>query len=147
MEKKVQFDEDIISGQMVKKSILIWLSIIPLAILNGGFRETVLIPRLGENYAQPISGIILFLWIFFVSLIFISRIGKGSPKTYWKIGVLWVVLTIVFETFLGLSMGDRLTELLKAYDITTGNLWPLVVLFTGITPWLIAKIKKIEKSL
>ena len=128
---------------MVKKSILIWLSIIPLAILNGGFREVFLTPRLEESYAQLISGTILLMLLFFVSFIFIPRIGKGNPKTYWKIGILWVALTIVFETILGIAMGDTLTELLKAYDITTGNLWLLVVLFTGIAPWLVAKIKQI----
>ena len=130
---------------MVKKSILIWLSLIPLGILNGGFREVFLTPRLGENYAQPVSGIILLILLFFGSLILIPRIGKGSPKTYWIIGALWVVLTIIFETVFGLATGDTMMELLKAYDVTTGNLWLLVVLFTGIAPWLVAKIKRIIK--
>jgi len=128
---------------MVKKSILIWLLIIPLAILNGGLREAFLTPRLGESCAQPISGIILIILIFIVSFIFIPRIGKGLPKTYWKIGILWVAMTIVFEIILGLAMGDTFTELLKAYDITTGNLWLLIVLLTGVMPWLVAKIKRI----
>lgn len=127
---------------MLKKSILIWLSIIPLAILNGGLRDAFLTPRLGENWAQPISGIILILLIFIVSFIFIPRIGKGAPKTYWKIGILWVALTIVFETVLGLAMGNTLTELLRAYDVTTGNIWLLVILFIGIAPWLVAKINE-----
>ena len=128
---------------MVRKSVLIWLSIIPLAILNGGLREAFLTPRLGETCAQPVSGIILLILLFLISFIFIPRIGKGTPKTYWKIGILWVILTIVFETILGLAMGDTFTELLKAYDITTGNLWFLIVLSTGIMPWLVAKIKRI----
>jgi len=128
---------------MVKKSILVWLLIIPLAILNGGLREEILIPWIGESCAEPISGIILCLLIFLVSLVFIPKIGKGKPKTYWKIGFLWVVLTIVFETGLGVMMGYDFCELLKAYDITTGNLWLVVVIFTGISPWLVAKIKRI----
>ena len=128
---------------MIKKSILIWLSIIPLAILNGGFREKYLLTWAPENYAVPISGIILCLLIFIVSYIFIPRIGKGKPETYWKIGALWVILTIVFETILGLAMGSTLTELLEAYDVTTGNLWLLIVLLIGIMPWTVAKIKRI----
>ena len=128
---------------MVKKSILIWLSIIPLAILNGALREAFLTPWLGENFAQPISGIILCLLIFIVSLIFIPRIGKGEQKTYWKIGILWIILTIVFETIFGLAVGNSFSELLRAYDITTGNLWLIIVIFIGIAPWLIAKIKRI----
>lgn len=128
---------------MIKKSILIWLSIIPLAILNGGFRGKVLIPWIGKSYAEPVSGIILCLLIFIVAFVFIPRIGKGEQKTYWKIGFFWIALTIVFETMLGLAMGHTFAELIKAYDITTGNLWLLVVLFIGITPWLVAKKKKI----
>jgi hypothetical protein len=125
---------------MIKKSILIWLSIIPLAILNGGLRENFLTPWLRENYAQPVSGIILCLLIFIVSFVFIPRIGKGEAKTYWKIGFLWIGLTLVFETLLGLALGGSFGELLQAYDITTGNIWLIVVIFTGIVPWLIAKI-------
>lgn len=128
---------------MVKKSILTWLSIIPLAILNGGLREAFLNPRLEESQSQIISGLILLSLIFVVSLIFIPRIGKGTKKTYLKIGLLWVTLTVVFETVLGLAMGNSFGELLKAYDITTGNLWLIIVIFTGIVPWLIARIKRI----
>ena len=76
---------------MIKKSILIWLSIIPLAILNGGLREAFLTPRLEESCAQIVSGLILLSLIFFVTLIFIPRIGKGEQKTYWKIGLVWVL--------------------------------------------------------
>jgi hypothetical protein len=128
---------------MIKKSILIWLTIIPLAILNGALRQEILSPWLGETIARPLSGIILCLLIFIVSWILIPRIGKGKQKKYWQIGILWIVLTIVFETILGLTMGNTLAELIKAYDITTGNLWLLVVLFMGIIPWLVAKKKKI----
>jgi hypothetical protein len=126
---------------IVKKSVLIWLSIIPLAILNGVLRQTILTPWLGKSYAQPISGIILCLLIFIVSFVFIPRIGKGESKTYLKIGLLWIVLTLAFETLLVLAMGNSLGEVLKAYDITTGNIWLIVVVFTGIAPWLIAKIR------
>ncbi|MCL2290761.1 MAG: hypothetical protein FWC34_08695 [Bacteroidetes bacterium] len=128
---------------MIKKSILIWLSIIPLAILNGAFREKFLIPWVGETYAKPISGIILCLLIFIVSFIFIPQLGKGRQKTYLKMGILWIALTIVFETILGLAMGNTFVELLRSYDVTTGNLWLLVVLFIGITPWLVVKVRKI----
>ncbi|MCL2327694.1 MAG: hypothetical protein FWC39_04180 [Bacteroidetes bacterium] len=128
---------------MIKKSLLIWLSIIPLAILNGALRQEILSPWLGESIARPLSGVILCLLIFIVSWIFIPRIGKGDQKTYWKIGVVWIASTIVFETILGLAMGNTCAELIQAYDITTGNIWLLVVLFIGVVPWLVVKRKKL----
>lgn len=129
--------------RMIKKSLLIWLSIIPLAILNGALRQEILSPWFGETIARPLSGIILCAMIFIVSWIFIPRIGKGDKKTYWSIAIIWIALTIVFETIVGLTMGNTCAELLQAYDITTGNLWLLVVLFIGIVPWLVAKRKKL----
>ena len=128
---------------MIKKSLLIWLAIIPLAILNGGLREMVINPLIGERYGQPLSCVLLCVFIFVLCWFCISRIGRGTAKTYWIIGLWWIILTILFETGFGLLTGHCFAELLKAYDITSGNLWLLVVLFTGIAPWLSAKVRKI----
>ena len=124
---------------MIKKSLLIWLAIIPLAILNGGFREMVLNPLMGEKYGQPLSAVSLCLIIFVVCWFLIPRIGKGTEETYRIIGLWWILLTVLFETGFGLLTGDTFAELLKAYE----NLWLPVVIFVGIAPWLAAKTRKL----
>ena len=129
---------------MVKKSLFIWLAIIPLAILNGALREEVINPLTGVKYGLPLSGVSLCCIIFTLCWFCIPRIGRGTAKTYWIIGLWWMILTVFFETGFGLLMGNTFAELVKAYDITTGNLWLLCVLFTGTTPRLIAKIKRIK---
>jgi uncharacterized membrane protein YhaH (DUF805 family) len=128
---------------MIKKSLLIWLAIIPLAILNGGLREMLLNPLMGEKYGQMLSCALLCLIIFALCWFCIPRIGRGTAKTYWIIGLWWVILTVLFETGFGLLIGHTFAELVKAYDVATGNLWLLVVLFTGIVPWLTAKTRKL----
>ena len=35
---------------MILKSMLVWLSIIPLAIANGALREELLIPLIGDKF-------------------------------------------------------------------------------------------------
>jgi len=127
---------------MVKKSMLVWLLFVPLAIINGAFREGVLGPWIGERIALPISALILCILVFIVSYIFIPRLGRGSSKTYLTIGALWVLATVIFETVLGLLMGITINEIIDAYNVTTGNLWLIVVIFIGIVPFLIAKIKR-----
>lgn len=128
---------------MIKKSLLIWLSIIPLAILNGGLRDKVITPLIGEIWALPLSGVLLCVMVGILCYFTIPRLGKGTVATYRTIGLLWVVLTIGFETGMGLITGESFRELVKAYDITTGNLWLLVVVFVGIAPWLTAKQRKL----
>jgi hypothetical protein len=128
---------------MLKKSLLIWLALVFLAILNGAFREIVINPLIGAEYGPPISCFSLCFILFILCWFTIPRIGRGTTKTYLTIGLLWVLLTVLFETGLELFTGNTFAGVIKTYDITTGNLWLLVVLFTGIAPWLTAKIRKL----
>jgi hypothetical protein len=129
--------------KILLKSILIWFSICVLAILNGAFRNYVMTPFVGEKYSRPMSGITLCCLIFIVSLFFIPLLGKGLKNTYIQMGILWVLLTIIFETILGLMEKLSFKEMINAYNITTGDLWLIVVLFIGCVPIIIAKIKQI----
>jgi hypothetical protein len=130
------------NNKTILKSLLIWLSITPLAIINGGLRQYVLFPMLGAA-AYPVSGIILTLCIFIVAYVFIPRLGKASRQTYARMGLTWVVATLVFETTLGIVAGTPVSEILEAYDITTGNLWLLIVIFMGFVPAIVARMKKL----
>ncbi len=130
---------------MIVKSILIWICIIPLAILNAGLRQKIFTPLLGHGCSLPLSGLTLALLIFIVTLILIPRLGSGTSMTYWKIGLFWVLLTVLFETGLGFLMGNPLSEILNTYDISSGNLWLLVVIFIGFIPRIVAGMKHLIK--
>ncbi len=131
-----------IQSVVIKKSLLLWVLLIPLAILNGGLREKVLTPWLGLDYSLPLSGLLLILMIFLLCYVGIPRLGKASAFTYIMMGLCWMLLTILFEFVLGLFMGNTFVKLLYAYNITTGNLWLLVVLFIGIAPYLVMKLQR-----
>ena len=118
--------------------LLVWLSIIPFAILNGGLRQEILIPLLGEKTAQPISGILLCGIIFIIAYLFL-KVKYYSYKKCYFIGLIWMILTIGFETVFCLLQGDTLQKIINNYDITTGNLWIIIVIFTGFVPVLIRK--------
>ena len=73
---------------MVKKygtAILIWMLLIPVAILNGGLREYVLI-YLGV-IARPLSGIILSACIFAVAF-FLCTVDTGIATAAKIVGLL-----------------------------------------------------------
>jgi len=126
---------------MLKKSIWIWLLIIPLAVLNGFLRDKVIAPGIGMEYAEPLSGVILCLLILLIVCLFIPRLGKGTKKTFLRIGLVWLFLTVGFEIVLGLALGMSGREILRTYDPRTGNLWLIVVLFTWIVPLLAARLR------
>lgn len=120
------------------QAVFIWVLIIPLAILNGGLRETVL-NKLGKA-ALPLSGILLSAMIFGVALLLIPKIKNCQRKDYFIFGGIWFVLTNLFELIMFVKEGGGFADLLKSYYFFTGNLWVLVVLITLFAP--VAVIKK-----
>jgi hypothetical protein len=125
------------------KAALIWLTILPLAILNGGIRDYVTAPLFGSNIALPLSGIILSALILGMACLLIPKIGKSSVADYILTGVLWVVLTNIFDLSLIFAEGKPLADFLSMFDVRTGNLWALVNISCLISPILAAKIRKL----
>lgn len=64
-------------------SLPIWISFIPVAILNGGFRDYVLVKFLPDKCALAVSGIILSILILLVAKILLSRVKKLSVRIVW----------------------------------------------------------------
>ena len=124
------------------KILAIWFGILILAILNGGFRETVLIPELGSTYGFILSAVILSLIIFIVTYFSIPLFGKQQIKTYIIIGICWFCLTVIFEFTFGYFILDKpWIKLLEAYTFDGGNLWLIVLIVVGIAPLLMAKAR------
>lgn len=122
------------------QAVFIWILIIPLAILNGGFRENILY-KLGDA-ALPLSGIILSVCIFAVAFLLIPKIKNCKKRDYFVFGLMWFLLTNVFDLLMYLSDGGGVADLLRSYNVLTGNLWVVVVLTTLFAPMIAAKIKK-----
>jgi len=124
------------------KAIAAWALILPLAILNGAFREAVLLPSLGNPWAQALSGLLLSACIIAVAVAFVPRLVRRGSMQPWQMGVLWLALTLVFEFGFGRLVLDRSwPELLGAYTFADGNLWPLVLLVTAAAPPLAARLQ------
>lgn len=122
------------------QALAIWFLIIPIAILNGGLRENVLI-KLGAA-ALPLSGIILSLCIFVVAFLFIPKIKDFKKTDYIFIGIIWCCLTNLFDLSMFVMDGGGILDLIKQYYFWTGNLWIVVVLSTLSAPILAGIIRK-----
>ena len=123
------------------KIFSVWLCIIPVAILSGGFREYFLENYLSEKASLSVSGIILSVLIFFITSVLLLRIKEISYRDSIITGLFWTVLTIGFEFSFGLSSGSTWSELIEAYNPLSGNLWILVILSTLLSPILTYRLK------
>jgi hypothetical protein len=118
------------------RAAAVWLLILVLAIVNGGFRVSVLVPRFEIPAGQLISGLLLIGCILVVSYLLVPRLGARSRGQLLGIGVLWLALTLVFEFGFGLVQGKPWSELFAAYTFRDGNIWPIVLAVTLVAPLL-----------
>lgn len=128
------------------KSLFVWLCFIPTSILNGGFREYVLTKYLDIALATAVSGILLSVLILFITWLFLPRLVSLNRKESYFTGIIWMLLTILFEFTSGIGTGVPMKELIAAYNPFSGNLWVLVVLTTMFAPVIISGKKTIYKN-
>ncbi|MCC6303120.1 MAG: hypothetical protein IT489_10020 [Gammaproteobacteria bacterium] len=124
------------------KAAAFWWLILALAVLNGMLREEALVPLMGEVPGLAASGVMLSLCIFAVAFVAVPRYGRMSARRWWFVGLFWLLLTLAFEFGFGLFVQDKsLDILLDAYTFRGGDLWPVVLAVTFVSPWLAARLR------
>ena len=126
---------------IVLKTLAVWSGILILAILNGGLREAVLIPKLGTPAGLVLSGVFLSALILGVAYISLPWFEASQSVEFMGIGLGWLALTLVFEFSFGLWQGKSWQTILEAYTFKGGNIWPVVLLVTTLAPYLAARLR------
>jgi len=131
-----------VTPSVLYKAATLWLAILVLAILNGAFREWILLPSLGNFAGLVASGVILSACIFLVAWAAVPWFGPLGARRFLSVGVLWLLLTLLFEFGFGRFVQHKpWTELFDAYTFHGGNIWPVVLLVTCLSPWLAARLR------
>jgi len=127
---------------LLLKASALWLLILVCAVLNGGLREAVLLPRLGTPVALVLSGVLLSACIVVVSLALVRWLGRLGTLQALSVGLFWLCLTLAFEFGFGrLVQNQTWPELLEAYTFRDGNIWPLVLVVTFFAPLLAVRAR------
>ncbi len=118
-----------------------WLLLLAVAMVNGGLRDFTYgkhLPELLANQISCVSGILLLgiaiRW-------FARRHPPASAKQAWCIGLFWMGLTVAFEfLFFHYVAGHPWTELLANYDVASGRLWPLILIWVAVAPYFFYRL-------
>ncbi|WP_418285323.1 hypothetical protein [Halorubrum sp. DTA46] len=118
----------------------VWLLMALVAVANGGFREVVLIPRVGEYPGHVASTALLVAAILAIAFAFFSRtsVAYGTAELV-AIGVGWTLLTVGFEFLVGRLEGTPVSVTIGQYDVLAGQVWIAVPLTLLIAPLLFGR--------
>ncbi len=124
------------------KYFIAWFPMIILAIVNGFFREKVLVEKLNELQAHQMSTIsMILLFGIYVWILFKIWPAESSKQALF-IGLLWLMLTVIFEFLFGhYVMGHTWDKLLHDYNILEGRVWILILVWITISPYVINQLK------
>lgn len=132
-------------GRLLLWSGLGWIAVIPCAVGNGLLREHVLAPWWGRSVAQPLSGVLLGLAITLIVALMVGRIGPRPAAHFRMVGALWLVATVIFEFAIGLAAGKGWDAMLAPYRFADGDLWPLLLAWIAVAPWLMASWRRLVR--
>ena len=131
-----------VDTQSVRLSVLLyplglWIVMAIVAILNGGFREIVLIPRFGDYSGHVLSTGLLVTAILALSFAYFN----WTPIEYTflellVVGILWTLLTVGFEFLVGYVEGTPVSVTLGQYNLLAGQVWIAVPLTLLLSPLL-----------
>ncbi len=128
---------------MIFKYTAAWFPMMLLAILNGAFREALLKERYGELRAHQLSTLTLFLLLSAYIWVLVRTWTPESPGQAWRIGLVWLAMTLAFEFGFGRFIaGKSWSELLKEYDMISGRIWALIPAWVAVAPYLFYRMTR-----
>ena len=122
--------------------VLAWVPMVVIAVANGALRQTTfgkVMPELRAHQLSTLIGAVLIgLFIWFV----IRTWPPSSSRHALQIGFVWLLLTVAFESFMGLVLAGRsLSEVLREYNLVAGRVWLLFLVWLTLAPWVFYRFR------
>ena len=120
-----------------------WFMMLGIAMINGGLRDLTYGKHLSELFANQLSCLIGIILLGIVMFRFVRRWPPASAREAWYIGLFWMALTVAFEfLFFHYVAWHPWQELRANYDMASGRLWPLILVWVAVASYLFYLIFK-----
>ena len=130
------------------RGLAVWLIIILAESIHGTLRQLLIAPIIGDLPARRIAFVVGMLLIFLIAYCFIRWISAPSTKSLFAVGVMWMILTLVFEFGLGIFvLNFSLERMLEDYDVSRGGLMGFGLVFVIFAPYSATQLRGIKPDI
>ena len=127
------------------RALAIWILIIFAESVHGAVRTLFIEPVVGDLKARQVGVFFGMILIFLITFWSIRWMGMRKTSHLLQAGLLWVVLTVLFEIVLGTLVFDygaeRITE---DYDPRFGGLMLFGLAFMLFAPLIAGRIRDVD---
>jgi len=119
-----------------------WLVMLLLSVANGALREFTYGKHVSELLARQLSTLSGAILLGVAIYLFVRHWPPASGRQALNIGLFWMSLTVAFEfLFFHCIAGYPWAELLANYDLCGGRLWPLLLAWIALAPYLLYRYR------
>jgi len=129
-------------GATLVRYVLAWVPMLMIAIANGALRQATFGKVMPELRAHQLSTLIgsvaigLFIWLV------IRAWPPSSGRHALLIGLVWLILAVAFEFFMGLVLAQRpLAHVLHDYNVLAGRVWVFFLVWLTLAPWVFFRLR------
>ena len=120
---------------LLAKAFGVWLVMLIAAFVNGAIRETLIVPRMGDQIGHIVGVIGLSSAVFVIAYVFVKTLGTLPSSTLLLVGLFWLVLSLLFEFgFFHYVMHEPWEKLWADYNVFRGRILIVVWLTTLFSP-------------
>jgi hypothetical protein len=118
------------------RAIVVWMLIMLAETGHGAIREVFIAPMIGDLPARQLGVFVGCGIIFAIAWLTARWMGARTRQAQWRVGVLWLVLTLGFEILLGRMLGMSWARILSDYNLARGGLMLIGLAFLFSAPRL-----------
>ena len=116
--------------------VRVWLILAGLMVCNGLLRVGIFAKVFPPRVAEAISAVLGVIIVIGASRPYLREERPQTMDDVYRVAGIWLILTMVFETSVGLLGGLSWRELLAAYAVWDGAVWPLVLISVVASPFI-----------
>jgi hypothetical protein len=125
----------------------VWLLLMGVEVLHGIARTALLAPHTGDFKARQISVFSGSALIMTITYLTIRWIGSRNKSTLLRLGIFWLLLTLIFEFVLGRKVLHLSWQrLLSDYNLRRGGLQPIGLLLMTLAPLSMELLKSKQQK-
>ena len=126
---------------MYIRYVLCWFLLAVVAIINGILREGTYGNSVSDLAAHQISTLTAIVFTGIVVWVFHRAWPLETAYQAWTIGLLWFVMTVLFEFGFGhFVAGHSFSRLFADYNLLQGRVWVLFLAWLAVMPYVFFRL-------
>ena len=126
------------------RALAAWFLIIVAESVHGTIRQLWIAPVMGDLPSRQVGVAVGTAIVLLIAWATIRWIGAETRGAQFRVGLVWVVLTVLFEFGLGTALGYPPDRMLSDYNLARGGFMGLGLVLMLCAPALAARLRARE---